>query len=170
MRIRVHEVKVSRLGRSEVVGRQRVMQEGEAGWAGLAGLEWQGGLATEHAQPLSQEGIRRQIIISAHHRELGPVQTAFNDIVGPAMKPLIRESDQAALDLTQPANGTHTHELKVWHGATVCSPVPYEAHLQQWNAMAVGGHGNAWEQTQGDGGERGSTSKKRQKAGFTFRT
>ena len=51
------------------------------------------------------------------------------------MKPLIWESDQTPRDFAQPVNRTYTHEH------LNSNPVPYEAYLQQWDAMAGWG---AW--------------------------
>ena len=120
MRIRVPTVDVLRSGRSEVVDRQGLMQGGEAGWAGPMELVGQGGRAIDQAQLLSRKRIRRQMVIVAYHRELGPAQTAFSHVVGLTMKPLTWQSDRTALDLTQPVNS---------------NPVPSEAYLQQWDAM-----------------------------------
>ena len=64
---------------------------------------------------------------------------------------------------TQPMDRTHTHNR------LNSDPVPYEEYLQQWAAMAVGGQTEDGESMQGDGRERGSKPKKRQKAGFQFR-
>ena len=92
---------------------------------------------------------------------------AFNRILGLTMQSLTGEANQTTptLSLNQPMNRTHKH-----HNHLNSDPVPYAEHLQQWDAMAVGGQRGDGGRMQGDGRERGSRPKKRQKAGLGFRT
>ena len=47
---------------------------------------------------------------------------------------------------------------------------PYEEYLRKWEIMGVAGRGDDGGQVIGDGGGRGSRTKKRREAGFDFRT
>ena len=146
------------LGRLEVLARQKVMQDSGDGWAGLHGSGRQGALAIVRTPLVYQESIRPQMIIFAYERELGPVQTAFDHILGLAMHPLTWETDQTALDLTQPLNRAQTHDHLI----------SCKEYLHQWDAMAVGGRGRHGNRCR-DGREWRNRPKKRQKAGFEFR-
>ena len=48
--------------------------------------------------------------------------------------------------------------------------MPYQEYLQQWDSMAVEGRREEEVRMTGDGRERGSWSRKMQKAGFDFWT
>ena len=146
-----------------MLARQQVMQHGTTawdcgdGWARLKELKWLGWIPVAQAHLVSREGIRRSMISFAYQRELEPVNTAFDNISGLTMQPLTWESNPSARNPTHQMSRAHNHDR------LTSTPVPYEAYLQQGDAMAVGGDGNPWDWMQGDGRERGSGPKKRQK-------
>ena len=155
----LQDIKARNLRASEKVARQRLMQQCACGLAGLKVLERKKAVAIEWTILVSWEGIRQQMTTSAYLRELGPVETAFNHLLGLNVHPLTRERD-----LTQPLNqARNQHPLNA-------DPVPYEEYLQQCDYTVVGGQRRMRDGRQGDGRERGNRPKKRQKAGFAFRT
>ena len=91
--IRQHRVWDVKLSGLETVPWLRVMQDRGHGLAGLTGPARQGELVVVWAQPIAQESIRRQMIVFAYHRELGPIHTALDHILGLTMCLLACESD-----------------------------------------------------------------------------
>ena len=79
----------------------------------------------------------------------------FDQILGSIIQPLIWVTE-----LTQSMSRTRDHEH------LMSKPVPYEAYLQQSDAMAVGGHGNERREME----EQGVVDPRKGRAGFECRT
>ena len=113
------------LGYRELLGRQQPVQECRLGEVRLRKQAQQEEMSIPFAQLVSREGVRRQIINSAHDRELGPVPKTSNHSWGLTVQPLTGNANRAPLRVPQPSsnNRTHTH-----HNPLNTDPVPCEEY------------------------------------------